>query len=304
MADTSLPSSSTDPQVSCGSTTTLHDIISPLRDNIMSAIRAPFSSPSDTNNQEGSSAVASDAPLTPATLHSKGDGLAAAVKRNRGTKRDPALSQAERLEKARERNREHARLNRRRKKQKLEMLQRQVNELLEQQAKHSPELSLQLRLEGQRKESIASFLRLRSEGCTSPSHWQAILVDTFELTLPITPYRDFPKSEALGTTRIVRGVGGVIMDQHSINQMLQSLVAPCRNVAALFASASLVPHASKPSIKPLRLVYSFNYGDLLLCGDRLMMHWSLSSQNLVEGGAPCEITADGMLRAEFVANGF
>lgn len=52
--------------------------------------------------------------------------------------------------------------------------------------------------------------------------WASLLDDNVVMTLPITPYRSFHRSNIVNSSRVVRGVDGVMADAASL-----SLLAEC-----------------------------------------------------------------------------
>ncbi len=53
--------------------------------------------------------------------------------------------------------------------------------------------------------------------------WAAILDERFVLTLPITPFRYFHKSEIKDGRRVVSGIDAVIADTASLNLMTECI---------------------------------------------------------------------------------
>lgn len=77
--------------------------------------------------------------------------------------------------------------------------------------------------ECKRKESVQLFLAYRGSNCRERELWSAILDENFTLTLPITPYRSFPRREILGSSRVVRGIEAVMADCCSLALMAESI---------------------------------------------------------------------------------
>ena len=67
------------------------------------------------------------------------------------------------------------------------------------------------------------FLKYRCENTRSRLQWAAILDEDFKLTLPITPFRYFHKSEIRDGRRLLHGIDAVIADTASVNLMTESI---------------------------------------------------------------------------------
>jgi hypothetical protein len=138
---------------------------------------------------------------------------AAAAKRKRA-----AMSKEERAKQNRDRNREHARNTRLRKKAFVEELKRQVEELVEAKEREDRERQSAVDRANAKQEIwrqvMAKFLLHRSSGTGTHAEWTAILEEEFELRLPYEADPAF----ACGKTGIARGVGAAMADAASLRQ--------------------------------------------------------------------------------------
>ena len=187
--------------------------------------------------------------------------------------------------KAKEKNREHAKNTRMRKKTYIESLKDDVKQLNDWREKTDTMRKLQLQAVADqvqmRKKVIGEFLIFRTFVEQSPAQWEKLLDPNFVLVLPITPYRSFPPSEVFEGRRVIRGVDAVISDTVSISAMLQSIASPIND--GNFVRAQF---------------YSLNE-ETICAGNRLMSKWYLNTVNAVERGAMLEVSNHGMMKAIF-----
>jgi hypothetical protein len=125
----------------------------------------------------------------------------------RGTKRSGAtieLSSEERKNLNRERNREHAKSTRARKKAYVNKLKELVDGLHAERSEEARKrrVAVQHLAEVQRvrRTVIKTFLKFHANYQADPRKWSPILEDTFFLKQPVTPYRSFRKLEIINTT--------------------------------------------------------------------------------------------------------
>jgi hypothetical protein len=118
-----------------------------------------------------------------------------------GGKRKKDLSPAERARQNRDRNREHARSTRLRKKAYIQKLKELVEGLHAERTEEVRQRRVAIQhlaeMQNVRRAVIRSFLRLHTnpEGEGDRRRWSTILEDTFWLKQPVTPYRCFRRSE-------------------------------------------------------------------------------------------------------------
>ena len=74
-----------------------------------------------------------------------------------------------------------------------------------------------------RKEQTKQFLCLRAANSPIRADWASLLDENIVLTLPITPYRSFPRSDIVNSNRVVRGVDGVMADTASLALMAECI---------------------------------------------------------------------------------
>ena len=114
-----------------------------------------------------------------------------------------------------------------------------------------------------------------------PSRWRAVLEETFQLILPITPYRSFPPAEVIGGQRRVVGIDALINDTASLAVMVQSIGLPKNDGDAV------------------RVQYYCGPEDTIMTGDSFMCKWLLRTENAVDRGARYDVFKQGMIKATF-----
>lgn len=128
-------------------------------------------------------------------------------------------------EKNRERNREHARSTRLRKKAYIQKLKDMAHGLRAVQTKDIRERrsSMQdmMSIQKVRRSTVQTVLNFLACNEKDPAKWNALLESSFWMKEPITPFRSFPRSEIVRDCRIVRGVYGMICDAASMAVMIE-----------------------------------------------------------------------------------
>jgi hypothetical protein len=139
------------------------------------------------------------------------------------------LTPDERARQNRDRNREHARNTRLRKKAYVEELKRTLTALVSQrdaselEKRHASQRELEQR--EVRFRVIEEFLKLRGRNEGNPARWAAILEDNFTLTLPITDFRGMVHSgdSSQQLEQVLTGVSEVMSDSNFCSAYLQGL---------------------------------------------------------------------------------
>jgi hypothetical protein len=146
------------------------------------------------------------------------------------------LTQEERAKQNRDRNREHARNTRLRKKAYVEELKRTLTELVAQRDSSEVEKRHEAQRNREQREVrfrvMEEFLKLRGRNETNSARWIAILEDGFTFTLPRTTYRqivDGEKSQVSDSTsrasleQVLRGADAVMDDSKHLSDFLQTI---------------------------------------------------------------------------------
>mmetsp|Transcript_3177 Transcript_3177/g.3738 ORF Transcript_3177/g.3738 Transcript_3177/m.3738 type:complete len:701 (+) Transcript_3177:296-2398(+) len=203
------------------------------------------------------------------------------------------LTPDERARQNRDRNREHARNTRLRKKAYVEELKRTLTELVSQrdtadlEKRHSAQRELEQR--EVRFRVMEEFLKLRGRNETSYARWVAILEDNFSFTLPITDYRKTIEKEedscnGLRSEQLLHGASEAMQDAEYLASFLQTL-----------GNATLTD-VPKP---PVTLIYECDRKNFFMDGCNGVLVWSATTIGAVAEGAPMELTLKGNMRANF-----
>jgi len=227
---------------------------------------------------------------TPAVTSSSSVSSAGENKEAR-TARRAALTQEERAKQNRDRNREHARNTRLRKKAYVEELKRTLTELVSQRDAADVERRHEAQRNREQREVrfrvMEEFLRLRGRNDPSSARWVAILEDNFVLTLPRTPFRETVVESASDynlAEQVLRGAAPAMEDSKCVSSFLNSLVpAP--------AGAGDLPNVT--------VTYRVDRKHFFMDGAVAFMDYAASSVGLVRRGAPKEVAFKGSMRASF-----
>jgi len=184
-----------------------------------------------------------------------------------GRKRNRSLDAGEKAKHSRDRNREHAKNTRLRKKAYVNKL-KELYDLLNDQKKQEVEERLALgrrisETQLARRNAVRLFLSYRASNEKDRNRWATILDENVEVTMPITPYRSFRKSEIRqnGDTskRVIYGIDAVMCDAASLYLMVESIGQ----------GSGKWKEAVKKG-KTCRLVYRSSSEDIVSAGDTVM----------------------------------
>lgn len=203
-------------------------------------------------------------------------------------KAEDLLTEEERAQANRRRNREHARNTRARKKAYLESLKTTLDELCRERDtlvnERAGAASMLLEMQKTRTDVLLSFFALRSTFQKKRVLWSSILDETITCVMPVTPYRSFPASEVQISKcqRNVMGIDAMISDAASLHVLLNSLV-----------DRSKFPNGV------VQFRYTLIAEEAVVSGSQMMARWSMTTLNAVSLGAKREIGKTGMLCARF-----
>lgn len=207
------------------------------------------------------------------------EGKASAPKRRRQN-----LTPDERAKQNRDRNREHARNTRLRKKAYVEELKRTVQDLV---AKRERDLR-QRRMQQARSQEqhevqfkvLSALLNYRGSYMTDRRKWSAILSPTFAMRLPLTRYRSFPSGKAGANWRELSSLEDLAGDLENLRAFATHLGGSASPMGVTFGFA----------VDPKDVIYK---------GDSLMAQWSAVSDGYVANGARSEVAWKGMVHCQF-----
>ena len=246
------------------------------------AARAPVVSASDTDGE-----------LSLKAIVKTGKKSAAAAASSRKPKPEPAdlsnLTPEEKAKANRDRNREHARNTRLRKKAYLEKLKTTVDELCRERdtlvSERAGAANILVEMHNTRTEVLMSFFALRSANEKRRELWASILDEScFACVVPVTPYRSFPASEVQVSKcqRTILGIDGMMADTASLHVLLNSLV-----------DRSRFPNAT------ITFRYTLVTEEAVVAGNQMMARWVMSTLNATQCGARMEVAKHGMLCCKF-----
>eukprot|EP00428_Durinskia_dybowskii_P065121 CAMPEP_0170368394 /NCGR_PEP_ID=MMETSP0117_2-20130122/7434_1 /TAXON_ID=400756 /ORGANISM="Durinskia baltica, Strain CSIRO CS-38" /LENGTH=422 /DNA_ID=CAMNT_0010623059 /DNA_START=21 /DNA_END=1289 /DNA_ORIENTATION=+ len=151
----------------------------------------------------------------------------ASVDKGNNRARRQNLTPDERARQNRDRNREHARNTRLRKKAYVEELKRTLTALVSQrdsaelEKRHTAQRDLEQR--EVRFRVVEEFLKLRGRNELNYARWSAILEDSFTMTLPNTDFREMVESERGPFEQKIAGVAQAMADSKLFSNFLQGL---------------------------------------------------------------------------------
>lgn len=188
------------------------------------------------------------------------------------------LTPDERARQNRDRNREHARNTRLRKKAYVEELKRTLTELVSQRDAAEVEKRQAAQRELEQREVrfrvIEEFLKLRGRNETNFARWAAILEDGFSLTVPASD----PRSVSHDSEQTVNGVSDVMADSNVFSGFLQTLGSGEGNVTCAFAC---------------------DRKNFFMDNCQAVLEWSATTVGAVNKGAAAELTMKGIIRGKF-----
>jgi len=189
----------------------------------------------------------------------------------------------------RDRNREHARNTRLRKKAYLEKLKTTVDELCRERdtlvSERAGAANILVEMNNTRTEVLMSFFALRSANEKRRELWSSILDEScFACVMPVTPYRSFPASEVQVSKcqRTILGIDGMMSDTASLHVLLNSLVDRSR-----FPNATIM------------FRYTLVTEEAVVAGNQMMARWVMTTLNATQCGARNEVAKQGMLCCKF-----
>lgn len=199
------------------------------------------------------------------------------------------MTPTEKAKANRDRNREHARNTRLRKKAYLAKLKQTVDELCRERdtlvSERANAATLIVEMHNTRADVLMSFFALRSSNERRRELWATILDEScFSCVLPVTPYRSFPASEVQVSKcqRTILGIDSMMSDAASLHVLLNSLI-----------NRSHFPDAS------IKFQYTLVTEDAVVAGNQMMARWIMSTLNATEYGARMEVSKQGMLCCKF-----
>jgi len=204
--------------------------------------------------------------------------------KNNNRARRQNLTPDERARQNRDRNREHARNTRLRKKAYVEELKRTLTELVTQRDATEFEKRQEAQREVEQREVrfrvIEEFLKLRGRNEVNVARWAAILEEGFSLAIPVTEFRKMVEKEASSAfEQVLEGVSEVMVDAANFHAFLQSLV--------------------KDSKEAITFQYVCDRKNFFMDGCNAVLEWTATSVGAIAQGASAELSLKGIFRGKF-----
>eukprot|EP00904_Undaria_pinnatifida_P002001 jgi/Undpi1/11801/HiC_scaffold_4.g01500.m1 len=234
----------------------------------------------------------------------RGGGSSSAAEAAEKKRKRAVLSKEERAKQNRDRNREHARNTRLRKKAFVEELKKQVEELVATREREERQRRAECRrdaaLRDIRLQVLLTFLEYRGRAEMGRQEWQSVLDDHFEMRMPITPYRTFPPQQVQGGMRVIKGLNGVLADTASLSMATKASSVSGRPTSRPEAASpkSSSDRKGKAKGNDARLKRSFSE----TTGSSFSSRGATSSESC-SGGEGDEATAGGGGAGQGVAGG-
>jgi hypothetical protein len=131
-------------------------------------------------------------------------------------------------------------------------------------------------------------LSYRAANLRDREKWGSILDESFVLTLPITPYRSFRRSDIVSSYQVLVGIDTAITDANSLALMVESI-----------GQDSLLWKESIKRGQSCRIVYSTSAEHMFSAGDTVMCRFVMRTAGYEAMGALGGCVQHGMLYARF-----
>ena len=211
---------------------------------------------------------------------------------DKSSKKRKLLSADEKAQQDRNRNREHAKNTRLRKKAYVNKLKELVESLhLQKNLEVREKMILGERIYDTqivRKNAVRLMLTYQAANIQERQKWAAILDESFFFSLPITPYRHFHKAEIVNTGRVLVGIDAIISDAASLALVVESI--------------GQGNDAWKEALRRKEfcsLVYSCKKGDMIASGDLIMCKYVMTIEGHQKVGSVTGCVQHGMLQCKF-----
>jgi hypothetical protein len=161
-----------------------------------------------------------------------------------GPKRRASLTVEDRAKQNRDRNREHARNTRLRKKAYVDELKKTLTEIVSQRDSLELEKIQNTELRNVRFSVIQEFLKLRCNSERDWTRWGTILDKNFVLRLPVTQYRKMNQPSNNTGTKMnqyyqeIKGIADVMNDAMTVSEMMLSFQVECEKSSFMMDGTS------------------------------------------------------------------
>jgi PAS domain-containing protein len=193
----------------------------------------------------------------------------------------------------RERNRQHARNTRERKKKYADELTAKLAALTAEKEQHLAAEAAATQAKTAQQSIWTGVLRkvmdLRAQGCLDEVEWSKLLAEDFKLTMPVTPYRSFSPADIFNNRRVLLGVDGMIADTASLAVMIDNIGVKTRR--------------NEGRAKSEYLLGSDTSDNCFFGASGFMCTFMWRTLDAKAHGALCEVEKSGLMRARFAEEG-
>lgn len=186
----------------------------------------------------------------------------------------------ERAQQCRDRNRQHARNTRLRKKAYVEELKKNLQDLVEQRDATALEERQKGKILEQQREVrfqvMQDFLQLRGRNEGNPHRWAAIFEEGMTLTLPMTRFQSMVPAASLSTTptaQVLHGVTDIMTDSTFFASFLQSLGDN--------STATETTDDTTATVSPVTFDYKCERANFLMDDIHAILNWTAKSSGAV-----------------------
>jgi hypothetical protein len=219
--------------------------------------------------------------------------------------RRATLSQEERAKQNRDRNREHARNTRLRKKAYVEELKRTLTELVSQRDAAEVERRHEAQRNREQREVrfrvMEEFLKLRGRNEPNAVRWVAILEDGFTFALPRTPFRRMVDCDKSWTSGDLQGGKDQSSSSACSEQVLRGASAVIEDSAHLstFLNSIGGTYSSHGDASQVQIVYQCDRKRFFMDGNVAFMDFTAGTLGAVARGLANEVSFKGSMKALF-----
>lgn len=193
---------------------------------------------------------------------------------------------------SRDRNREHAKNTRLRKKAYIMKLK----ELVDQMTRQRDIDEKDRRMLGEkvydsqviRKNAVRVFLHYRATNESNKEKWQTILDENVTFSQPITPYRSFNYGEIINSSRVIRGIDAMINDTASLGLMVETIGHGSEQWSNAIKSG-----------RSSRVTISTGKDDMMVAGDIVMCRYIMKIEGTELTTPQSVCTQHGMMQCRF-----
>ena len=205
------------------------------------------------------------------------------------------LNPDEKAKQDRDRNREHAKNTRLRKKAYVTKLKELLEIMTNQRDVEENERILLaesiLETNEIRRNLVQLFLSYRAQNQTSKDVWSEILDENVLFSLPVTPYRSYHLPEVSNNVRVLKGIDSIINDTASLALMLECMGQSSLRYSEYWANATKRGEGCA-------INYNVNKDDVIIGGDLVICRFTMRTLGAAFGTAVSPVL-NGMLQCQF-----